>query len=75
MQLLDVEQLTVATTTGVLIHLAVQPVGEVNRSEPDCAITPPPSTTEKTASGLDQLTRQEPVILSTAQVSLCLETN
>ena len=59
---------------GVFTPLAVLPVGEGNRSEPGSAITPPPSTMEKTANGLDQLTRRGLVILSTARVRAHLET-
>ena len=62
-------QLMVVTATGVCIPPVVQLVGEVNRSEQGCATTPPHSTMEKAANGLDQLMKQGPVILSIAQVS------
>jgi len=61
-------QLMGVTATGVGTPLAVHPVGEGNRSGPGCATTPPPSTMEKTANGLDQLMRQGLAILSTAQL-------
>ena len=62
-------QLMVGTATGVLIHPAVQPVGEGNRLEQGSVTTPPHSTREKAANGLDQQMKQEPAIPSTVQVS------